>query len=205
MTPPAVPPLEISVSLEAGDWERLVPDAGRRVEAAARAAFAGAEHPDILHGAAAAEMSLVLADDALVRTLNRDYRGKDKPTNVLSFALLDDAGDADDDLAAHPGMPILIGDVILACETVRREAVEQGKPVEDHLTHLVVHGVLHLLGYDHETDPDADRMERLETSILAGMGIADPYAGPPPHSDRSPGDQPDPDDGADGVSKPQTI
>ncbi|UEM03534.1 rRNA maturation RNase YbeY [Skermanella rosea] len=188
MTASVRPPLEISVGLEAGDWEGLVPDAGRRVESAARAAFAAAEHPDILRDAAAAEMSLVLADDAMVRTLNRDYRGKDKPTNVLSFALLDDAGDVDDDLASHPGMPILIGDVILACETVRREAAEQGKPVEDHLTHLVVHGVLHLLGYDHETDPDADRMERLETSILAGMGIADPYAGPSPDSERSPGD-----------------
>ncbi|WP_158047696.1 rRNA maturation RNase YbeY [Skermanella pratensis] len=205
MTATARPPLDISVSLEAGDWEDLVPDAGRRVEAAARAAFAAAEHPDVLRDAAAAEMSLVLADDDMVRTLNRDYRGKDKPTNVLSFALLDNAGDADDDLAAHPGMPILIGDVIIACETVRREAREQGKPVGDHLTHLVIHGVLHLLGYDHETDPDADRMERLETSILAGMGIADPYAGPSPHSDRSPGDRPDPGDGADGVSKPQTI
>ncbi|UEM20955.1 rRNA maturation RNase YbeY [Skermanella mucosa] len=210
MTAPVRPPLDVSVSLEAGDWEELVPDAEGRVEAAARAAFAAAEHPDVLRTAAAAEMSLVLADDDMVRTLNRDYRGKDKPTNVLSFALLDDAGlddagDADDDLAAHPGMPILIGDVILACETVRREASEQGKPVEDHLTHLVIHGVLHLLGYDHETDPDADRMERLETSILAGMGIADPYAGPSPHSDRSPGDQPGLDDGADGVSKPQTI
>ncbi|QQP89387.1 rRNA maturation RNase YbeY [Skermanella sp. TT6] len=188
MTASAHPPLEISVGLEAGDWEDLVADAEGRVEAAARAAFAAAEHPDVLRGAAAAEMSLVLADDAMVRTLNRDYRGKDKPTNVLSFALLDDAGDADDDLASHPGMPILIGDVILACETVRREAAEQGKPVEDHLTHLVIHGVLHLLGYDHETDPDADRMERLETSILAGMGIADPYAGPPPDPDRSPRD-----------------
>ncbi|EWY42387.1 hypothetical protein N825_00100 [Skermanella stibiiresistens SB22] len=199
--------LDIAVSLEAGEWDDLSSDGAegveRLVEAAAQAAFAAAEHPAALRDMAddaVAEMSLVLADDAMVQTLNRDYRGKDEPTNVLSFASLDDIGDSDDVLAAHPGMPILIGDVILACETVRREAREQGKPAEDHLTHLVIHGVLHLLGYDHETDLDADRMERLETSILAGMGIADPYAGSSPRSD-----SPDPDDGAAGASTPQTI
>jgi len=168
--------LEVAVSLEAGDWESRLPDGEVLVEAAARAAFAAAELPDALSGSSAAEMSLVLADDALVQTLNRDYRDKDRPTNVLSFALLDDAEDTDGGLAGDAGMPILIGDVILAYETVLREAGEQGKSFEDHLTHLVIHGVLHLLGYDHESDPDADRMERLETSILARLGIADPYA-----------------------------
>jgi probable rRNA maturation factor len=167
--------LDISISLEAGDWEVVVADVEQRIETAARAAFDAAERPSVLDGAPA-EMSLVLADDALVRTLNRDYRDKDKPTNVLSFALLDDLDDTDDDLARDEGMPILIGDVILAFETVQREAREQGKSVGDHLTHLVIHGVLHLLGYDHLSDPDADRMERLETSILARMGIADPYS-----------------------------
>jgi len=193
-----VPGLEIAVSLEAGDWEARLPDPYGLVEGAARAAFAAAEPPGVL-GEGAAEMSLVLADDALVRTLNRDYRDKDRPTNVLSFALLDDLDtlegqDDDDVLATDAGMPILIGDVILAYETVLREAGEQGKSFENHLTHLVIHGVLHLLGYDHETDPDADRMERLETSILARLGIADPYA------DSSGGA-----DGADGASKPQTT
>jgi probable rRNA maturation factor len=185
--------LDISISLEAGDWEVVVADVEQRIETAARAAFDAAERPSVLDGAPA-EMSLVLADDALVRTLNRDYRDKDKPTNVLSFALLDDLDDTDDDLARDEGMPILIGDVILAFETVQREAREQGKSVGDHLTHLVIHGVLHLLGYDHLSDPDADRMERLETSILARLGIADPYA------EASGGD-----DGADGASKPQTT
>ena len=79
-------------------------------------------------------------------------------------------------------MPILLGDVVLAFETVQREAREQGKSVGDHLTHLVVHGILHLLGYDHQSDPDADRMERLETSILARFGIADPYSANPAQS-----------------------
>jgi probable rRNA maturation factor len=191
--------LDISISLEAGDWEAAVADVEQRVEAAARAAFDAADRPDIL-GVAPAEMSLVLADDALVRTLNRDYRDKDKPTNVLSFALLDGSDDTDDVLARDEGMPILIGDVILAFETVQREAREQGKSVEDHLTHLVIHGVLHLLGYDHQSDPDADRMERLETSILARMGIADPYSANPAQADGERGET-----GADGATTPQTT
>ena len=191
--------LDISISLEAGDWEAAVADVEQRVEAAARAAFDAADRPDIL-GVAPAEMSLVLADDALVQTLNRDYRDKDKPTNVLSFALLDGSDDTDDVLARDEGMPILIGDVILAFETVQREAREQGKSVEDHLTHLVIHGVLHLLGYDHLSDPDADRMERLETSILARMGIADPYSANPAQADGERGET-----GADGATTPQTT
>jgi probable rRNA maturation factor len=189
--------LDISISLEAGDWGAVVADVEQRIETAARAAFDAAERPSVLDGAPA-EMSLVLADDALVQTLNRDYRDKDKPTNVLSFALLDDLDDTDDDLARDEGMPILIGDVILAFETVQREAREQGKSVGDHLTHLVIHGVLHLLGYDHLSDPDADRMERLETSILARMGIADPYSANLAQADGERGET-----GADGATTSQ--
>jgi probable rRNA maturation factor len=193
-TPSLNPALDISFSLEAGDWEAAVTDVEQLVEAAARAAFEAAERPEIL-GNAPAEMSLVLADDALVQALNRDYRDKDKPTNVLSFALLDDLDDTDDALARDEGMPILIGDVILAFETVQREAREQGKSIKDHLTHLVIHGVLHLLGYDHQSDPDADRMERLETSILARMGIADPYSANPAQAAGAQGET-----GADGAT-----
>jgi probable rRNA maturation factor len=191
--------LDISFSLEAGDWETAVADVEQLVETAARAAFEAAERPEILDDATA-EMSLVLADDALVQTLNRDYRDKDKPTNVLSFALLDGSDDSDDALAREEGMPILIGDVILAFETVRREAREQGKSIENHLTHLVIHGVLHLLGYDHQSDPDADRMERLETSILARMGIADPYSANPAQTAGAQGET-----GADGATTLQPI
>jgi probable rRNA maturation factor len=191
--------LDISFSLESGDWETAAADVEGLVEAAARAAFEAAEKPETLGEDAPVEMSLVLADDALVQTLNRDYRDKDKPTNVLSFALLDDLEDtdegADDVLARDEGMPILIGDVILAFETVQREALEQGKSFKDHLTHLVIHGVLHLLGYDHQSDPDADRMERLETSILARMGIADPYSADPAKSAVAEGET-----GADGAT-----
>jgi probable rRNA maturation factor len=195
--------LDISFSLEEGDWEAAVADVEQLVETAARAAFEAAERPEILDDATA-EMSLVLADDALVQTLNRDYRDKDKPTNVLSFALLDGSDDSDDDtddvLAREEGMPILIGDVILAFETVRREAREQGKSIENHLTHLVIHGVLHLLGYDHQSDPDADRMERLETSILARMGVADPYSANPAQTAGAQGET-----GADGATTLQPI
>ena len=196
--------LDISFSLESGDWETAATDVERLTEAAARAAFEAAEKPEILGGDTPVEMSLVLADDALVQTLNRDYRDKDKPTNVLSFALLDDLDDTDestdDVLARDEGMPILIGDVILAFETVQREALEQGKSFGDHLTHLVIHGVLHLLGYDHQSDPDADRMERLETSILARLGIADPYSANPVKSAAAEGET-----GADGATTLQPI
>ncbi len=117
-----------------------------------------------------AELSVVLSNNALVQTLNREYRGKDKPTNVLSFALTE-AGSPEPEDA-----PIPLGDVILAWETVSDEAREQNKPLSNHLCHLVVHGVFHLLGYDHETDADAEEMEQLEVEVLSTLGIPDPYA-----------------------------
>ncbi len=102
-----------------------------------------------------------MSDDAQVRALNRDYRGKDKPTNVLSFPMPEDSG--------------LLGDVVLARETLEREAAEQGKTFADHLTHLVVHGVLHLYGFDHQNDTDAADMEAREVRALAQLGIDNPY------------------------------
>jgi len=113
-------------------------------------------------------MAIALASDAAVRVLNRDFRGKDKPTNVLSFPA--------DARATAPGAPHFLGDIVLARQTVAREAQTQGKRLADHLTHLVIHGTLHLLGYDHEVDAEAVRMERLEVRILAGLGVRDPYA-----------------------------
>lgn len=115
------------------------------------------------------EVSIALASDSRVRTLNRKYRGQDKPTNVLSFPSLDTASIA-------PG-PLMLGDVILAYETTKREAAQDKKTFGAHATHLVVHGVLHLLGYDHIVDRDAKDMEGLERLILKDLGIADPYAG----------------------------
>ncbi|MGE3293403.1 MAG: rRNA maturation RNase YbeY [Geminicoccaceae bacterium] len=114
------------------------------------------------------EVSVVLADDRLVIELNRDYRGIDRPTNVLSFP----SGSME--LAPGQGQALL-GDVVVAVETVRREAAAQDRSVADHLVHLVVHGTLHLLGYDHEADDEAEVMERREVELLAGLGVADPY------------------------------
>ena len=113
-----------------------------------------------------AEISLLLGDDEAVRALNRAWRGKDKATNVLSFPA-----------NPHPGMPgpQPLGDIALAFETVAREAEIEGKTLADHAAHLIVHGVLHLLGYDHETEAEAEIMEALEVEALARLGIADPY------------------------------
>lgn len=161
-------PTTIAISVEDESWTVALPEAEAIVERMALAALNGA---DCDLGDGPVEASLVLADDATVQGLNRDWRGKDKPTNVLSFAALDDQ-----DAPQAPGAPLLLGDVILAFETCRDEAAQLGKPLADHLSHLVVHGVLHLLGYDHEEDEaEAEEMERLETAILAGFGIADPY------------------------------
>lgn len=112
-----------------------------------------------------AELSILLTDDAEQQVLNRQWRGMDKPTNVLSFPQIE------------PFAPLegLIGDIVLARETLEREAADLGKPVTEHFTHLVVHGFLHILGYDHIEDDEAAEMEGLETRILARLGIADPY------------------------------
>ncbi|MCE9648172.1 MAG: rRNA maturation RNase YbeY [Parvibaculum sp.] len=151
---------------EAGNW------AGDTEELVRRAA----EHAYVVAGPAEeAELCVVLADDAFVRTLNKAYRGKDQATNVLSFP----TGDMPVAVGPEPltGMgPRLLGDVVLACETIAREAAEQGKSFPHHLSHLVVHGVLHLLGQDHEEDVEAEEMEALERDILEDLDIADPYA-----------------------------
>src|SRR5262249_12330194 len=134
---------------------------------AAQAALAAAAP-----GLAGCEISLVLADDALLHRLNREWRGADKPTNVLSFPAQDFAADAPRPL---PDGSLPLGDVVLAFETVECEATAQGKRLADHASHLIVHGVLHLLGYDHVVEAEADRMEALERAVLTRLGIADPY------------------------------
>jgi len=153
----------IDIATPMRQWTDLLPDVEDLVRSAATAAWRASGDGT----AAAVEISVVLADDAMVRTLNRDHRGKDKPTNVLSFPI-GTAGGVD-------AAPTMLGDVVLACETVMAEAAAQGKSVADHLRHLVVHGVLHLTGHDHEDDAEAERMERLETRILADLGVGDPY------------------------------
>ena len=116
-----------------------------------------------------AELAIVLADDSAVRTLNHDWRGKDTATNVLSFPAVAPRGKT-------RSAPPYIGDIVIAYQTTAREAAAEGKPFNHHLSHLAVHGFLHLLGYDHENDRDADTMERLERRILARLAIPDPYA-----------------------------
>jgi probable rRNA maturation factor len=117
-----------------------------------------------------AELAVMLTDDAGIRTLNNNWRGIDKPTNVLSFPALQPTGPSGPDDA-----PRMLGDIAIAYETTRKEADDEQKPFAHHLSHLAVHGFLHLIGYDREKDDDAETMEALETEILAQLGIPDPY------------------------------
>ena len=146
----------IDIEVEDAAWTAALPDAERLVRSAALAA---ADHEEAAH----ADITILLTDDASVRALNAQFRGKDEPTNVLSFP-------------AAPNPQRHLGDIALAYETCAREAAEQGKPIGQHLQHLTVHGVLHLLGYDHIGDDEAEAMEGLERTVLAGLGVPDPYA-----------------------------
>jgi probable rRNA maturation factor len=153
----------IDVSVEAGAWpseEALGALAAYAVEAAI--AEAGG------HAAQPVELSLVFTDDEHIQALNAEWRGKDKPTNVLSFPAFPTKIGAP--------LPPMLGDIVLAFETVKNEAELEGKPFEHHITHLIVHGLLHLMGHDHETDGEADVMEALERRALARLAIPDPYA-----------------------------
>lgn len=151
--------VEIDIAENAGDW----PDVKDLVQRAITHVFDMLEMADV-----ESELSLVLTNDAEVQGLNAAWRKKDKPTNVLSFPAFEiEAGQ-------KPGP--MLGDIVLAYETVKREAEQESKSFEDHTSHLIVHGLLHLLGYDHENDTEAEHMEGLETTILGKMGIDDPYA-----------------------------
>jgi probable rRNA maturation factor len=154
------PRLEVEVVRHGEAWDPA-PLTDAMFTRAAEAAFVAA--PPLSPGAY--EATIVLTDDAEMRDLNRIWRGKDAPTNVLSFP-------AEDRLYE----PSLLGDVVLAYETARKEAREQNLALADHVSHLVVHGMLHLLGFDHIEDDEAERMEDLERKALASLGIADPYA-----------------------------
>jgi probable rRNA maturation factor len=156
-------PLSVEIVLRGGDWRAAGIDQDL-LERAARHAFSLASGGE----STGAEVAVALCDDAEVRQLNATWRDTDKPTNVLSFP-------AADDIPANNDMRTL-GDVVLAFETVAGEAQTAGLELNHHAAHLVVHGVLHLVGYDHETDEDARQMEELERRILSGLNIADPYA-----------------------------
>jgi probable rRNA maturation factor len=152
--------ITLDIMIEAGDWGRLE-DAEALAQKAAEAALAVTYEAD-----EAFEASVMLTDDAQIRELNRTWRNKDKPTNVLSFPAPE-----------QPGLsgPRHLGDIALAYETLVRESEEESKELAHHFAHLIVHGVLHLLGYDHEVEAEADIMEALEVKALATLGIADPY------------------------------
>ncbi|MDB5649025.1 MAG: rRNA maturation factor [Hyphomicrobiales bacterium] len=161
--------IDIDVIVDADAWsvlENLEDLSGKAIDAV----LAETRHAV----APAAEVSLLFCDDSKIRELNKAWRGMDKPTNVLSFP----AAEPDD----VPKAPLL-GDIVVAFETVQREAREEEKSFPDHVTHMVVHGFLHLLGYDHENDADAEKMESAEQRILAQLGIADPYAATVPVGD----------------------
>ena len=158
------PSIEVAVVNSA--WRTAVTEPYSLVRKAADAALRTAFSPPD----PTVEIGIRLADDAAVQALNRDHRGQDRPTNVLSFP-----GD-DPEAPRAPGQPLLLGDIVVALETTVREADESGRTVEAHLAHLIVHGVLHLLGHDHQGEAEADAMEALETRVLAALGYADPYA-----------------------------
>jgi probable rRNA maturation factor len=162
--PPFV--LPITEVLVVADCWQTEPDAEAVIQ---RAIAAAAQMTDA--GDGEAELAVMLTDDAGIRTLNLNWRGIDKPTNVLSFPALPPTGAGGPDDA-----PRMLGDIAIAYETTRREADDEQKPFDQHLSHLAVHGFLHLIGYDHEKDDDAEAMETLEQEILAQLGIPDPYA-----------------------------
>src|ERR1700691_4414647 len=163
-----MPPLALPISevLVVADCWQAEPDAEAAIHRAVAAA-AGMVDADI----GDAELAVMLTDDAGIRTLNSNWRGIDKPTNVLSFPALQPTGPTSPDDA-----PRMLGDIAIAYETTRKEADDEQKPFDHHLSHLAIHGFLHLMGYDHETDDDAEAMEGLEQEILAQLGIPDPYA-----------------------------
>ncbi|MSO75452.1 MAG: rRNA maturation RNase YbeY [Alphaproteobacteria bacterium] len=155
------PDPDIGIRITAPDWRRAVPGVRALCRRAARSALTVARPP------AACELAIILADDATLRRLNHAFRGHDKPTNVLAFP----AGDA----VRPVGAPLQLGDVVLAVETILAEARSQGKTPAAHVSHLVIHGVLHLLGFDHGTAAEARRMEATEVAVLTCLAIADPY------------------------------
>lgn len=160
--PGTSPALSLAIRVQARRWRELA-DFRARITDAVEAGLSVAT----LKPLEGAELSLLLTDDKRIRIVNRDWRGFDKATNVLSFP------------AAPPdriaGSPVL-GDIVVAFETVEREAMAEDKAMADHFSHLVIHGLLHLLGEDHETEAQAEQMEALEVAALARLGIADPYA-----------------------------
>lgn len=176
---PGISRLEIAVSLQDAAWNDRLEDLETLAERSIGSAFRSIQSRGLAEPiAGVVEISLLFADDATVAEMNQTYRGRSGPTNVLSFPNMEEPGplqspSADPD--PDPAPPQLLGDIVLARQTVLREAEEQAKPLQDHTLHLLIHGLLHLLGYDHEDDAEAEEMEALEITVLAELGVPDPY------------------------------
>ena len=160
--------LKVQLRIENGQWKDDLPEAAKIVKKAAAEAWKKGNKGDLEIPVKQAEVSVLLTDDQTVHQLNKNYRNMDRPTNVLSFAALDDESEPVVD-------PMLLGDIVVAFETTKREAAEQNCSFADHLFHLIVHGMLHLIGYDHIEDWEAEEMEALEIKILSDNGIGNPY------------------------------
>jgi probable rRNA maturation factor len=160
--------LRLALEIEDPRWVAALPNAAELLEKAIALALA-----EIGNDARTIEVGVRLVDDGTIQALNRDWRGRDKPTNVLSFPL-GDPGPVGD-----PDFPWLIGDIVMSFDTVTAESVRDGKPLEHHVIHLAIHATLHLIGHDHEDDAEADAMEAAEVRLLAGLGIPDPYLSAP--------------------------
>ena len=161
--PAAAPSVDATVAIEDDRWLEHIGIENAVTQAVDAACGA---YPELFAGGG--DVAVVLSSDSHVTALNGDFRGKPQPTNVLSFPA--------DARATEPGAAPYLGDIILARETIEREAHEAGVPVAHHVQHLTIHGLLHLRGFDHQTDDDADAMEALETRVLQQLNVADPYA-----------------------------
>ena len=154
--------MTVSVEVEDQAWQ-VLPGVDELARSTVTAVLADAGRAD-----PECDIAVLFTSDAEMAAINAEWRGKDKPTNVLSFP-------TPEDMPVPAGEPRSLGDIVLAHGVIASEAVEQGKTLRDHTTHLIVHGTLHLLGYDHETNGEAEEMEALETRILKGLGISNPY------------------------------
>ena len=170
--------IDVAVQIEAGwpaeDWEALATNA-------VAIAIAQTPHAELAMVAACIEISVRLTSDEEVRTLNAEYRHKDAPTNVLSFPMVQP--DLIDTLANTDDGEVLLGDIVLAAGVCAAEAIEKGVPLADHAIHLIVHGLFHLLGYDHQGTAEAEAMESLETETMAMLGLHAPYGDTAPGGD----------------------
>lgn len=160
---------EIYISCDNDDWKEHIPDYEEMCRQAVLSCICACDDDILSYDNS--EISILLTTDAHIQELNKEYRGKDKPTNVLSFA----AEDANDDFPKTENDSLILGDIIVAFETISNEAKKQSKTLSNHFFHMIVHGMLHLLGHDHINNNEADEMEKLEIEILTAFDIPNPY------------------------------